>query len=90
MPRLSLFLGALAVAWAASPSMADGNTRTALYEVMRFTDPLKELVLQGSSAAELKAGAIKQGMISLRMAGILKVMNGTTTPEEVLRVTMAD
>ncbi len=64
--------------------------RVALYEVMRFTDPLKELVLQGSSAAELKAGAIKQGMISLRMAGILKVMNGTTTPEEVLRVTMAD
>ena len=35
MPRLSLFLGALAVAWAASPSMADNNTRTALYEVMR-------------------------------------------------------
>jgi len=35
MPRLSLFLEALAVAWAASPSMADNNTRTALYEVMR-------------------------------------------------------
>ncbi len=64
--------------------------RVALYEVMRFSDPLKELVLQGSSSAELKAGAIKHGMISLRMAGISKVMNGTTTPEEILRVTMSD
>jgi type IV pilus assembly protein PilB len=64
--------------------------RVALYEVMKFTDPLKELVLQGSSSAELKAAAIKHGMTSLRMAGILKVMAGVTTPEEVLRVTMAD
>jgi type IV pilus assembly protein PilB len=64
--------------------------RVALYEVMRFTDPLKELVLQGSSSAELKAAAIKGGMTSLRMAGTLKVLNGTTTPEEVMRVTMAD
>ncbi len=64
--------------------------RVALYEVMRFTDPLKELVLQGSSSAELKAAAIKHGMTSLRMAGILKILAGTTTPEEVGRVTMAD
>ncbi len=64
--------------------------RVALYEVMRFSDPLKELVLQGSSSAELKAAAIKHGMISLRMAGISKILNGTTTPEEVGRVTMAD
>ena len=64
--------------------------RVALYEVMKFGDPLKELVLQGSSSAELKAAAIKHGMISLRMAGTLKVMNGVTTPEEVMRVTMAD
>jgi type IV pilus assembly protein PilB len=64
--------------------------RVALYEVMRFNDALKELVLQGSSSAELKAAAIKGGMTSLRMAGILKVLAGTTTPEEVMRVTMAD
>jgi type IV pilus assembly protein PilB len=64
--------------------------RVALYEVMRFTDPLKELVLQGSSSAELKAAAIKHGMTSLRMAGITKILGGTTTPEEVGRVTMAD
>jgi len=64
--------------------------RVALYEVMRFTDALKEMVLQGSSTAELKAAAIKGGMITLRMSGILKVMEGMTTTEEVLRVTMAD
>ncbi len=64
--------------------------RVALYEVMRFADSLKELVLQGSSSAELKAGAIRNGMTTLRAAGILKVLAGVTTPEEVMRVTMAD
>ncbi len=64
--------------------------RVALYEVMRFTDDLKERVLQGASAAELKAAAIKNGMLTLRMSGIRKILDGVTTPEEVLRVTMAD
>jgi type IV pilus assembly protein PilB len=64
--------------------------RIALYEVMRFTDELKELVLGGASGAELKATAIKGGMSTLRMSGIRKVIEGVTTPEEVLRVTMAD
>ena len=64
--------------------------RVALYEVMRFTDDLKELVLQGASTAELKMAAIKSGMSSLRMSGINKILDGTTTPEEVGRVTMAD
>jgi type IV pilus assembly protein PilB len=64
--------------------------RVALYEVMRFQDELKERVLQGASAAELKVEAIRRGMSSLRMSGIKKVLEGTTTPEEILRVTMAD
>ena len=64
--------------------------RVALYEVMRFNDTLKEMVLQGSSTAELKAAAIKQGMVTLRMAGIMKVLDGVTTTEEILRVTMSD
>jgi type IV pilus assembly protein PilB len=64
--------------------------RVALYEVMRFSDDLKEMVLQGASAAELKVGAIKKGMSTLRMSGIRKVIEGITTPEEILRVTMAD
>jgi type IV pilus assembly protein PilB len=64
--------------------------RVALYEVMRFHDELKEMVLQGASAAELKAAAIKRGMITLRMAGIRKMLEGVTTAEEIMRVTMAD
>ncbi len=64
--------------------------RVALYEVMRFTDTLKELVLTGASTAELKAAAVKGGMSSLRMSGIAKVIAGVTTTEEVGRVTMGD
>jgi type IV pilus assembly protein PilB len=64
--------------------------RVALYEVMRFGDDLKERVLQGASGAELKAAAIKLGMATLRASGIKKVLEGITTPEEILRVTMAD
>jgi type IV pilus assembly protein PilB len=47
-------------------------------------------VLQGASGAELKAAAIKLGMATLRASGIKKVLEGITTPEEILRVTMAD
>jgi type IV pilus assembly protein PilB len=64
--------------------------RVALYEVMPFVDPLKELVLQGASAAELKAEMIRQGYPSLRMSGIQKILEGVTTPEEVLRTTVED
>jgi type IV pilus assembly protein PilB len=64
--------------------------RVALYEVMRFSDHLKEMVLQGASTAELKASAIKNGMLTLRMSGIEKVLAGVTTTEEVGRVTMGD
>jgi type IV pilus assembly protein PilB len=64
--------------------------RVALYEVMRFSEDLKEMVLQGASSAELKAGAVKKGMSTLRMSGIRKVIEGMTTPEEIMRVTMAD
>jgi type IV pilus assembly protein PilB len=64
--------------------------RIALYEVMPFSEPLKELVLQGASTAEVKAEAIRQGMKSLRMSGIEKLQSGITTVEEVLRVSVAD
>jgi type IV pilus assembly protein PilB len=64
--------------------------RVALYEVMRFSDNLKEMVLQGASTAELKVASVKQGMATLRASGIKKIMEGMTTPEEVMRVTMGD
>ena len=64
--------------------------RVALYEVMPFTEGLKELVLQGASAAELKTQMIREGTDSLRIAGIKKIIEGMTTPEEVLRCTVED
>jgi len=64
--------------------------RIALYEVMPFSDALKELVLQGASAAEIKAEMIRQGVRTLRMAGIQKILEGVTTAEEVLRTTVED
>jgi type IV pilus assembly protein PilB len=57
---------------------------------MKFSDGLKEMVLQGASTAELKAASVKAGMLSLRMSGIEKVLAGVTTTEEVGRVTMGD
>jgi type IV pilus assembly protein PilB len=64
--------------------------RIALYEVMPFGEELKELVLQGASTTEIKAESIRLGMKTLRMAGLTKLLEGTTTPEEVLRVSSAD
>lgn len=64
--------------------------RIALYEVMVLGEELKEMILQGASTAELKAEAIRLGMQTLRMAGLKKIAEGTTTPEEVSRVSAAD
>ncbi|MEW6137569.1 MAG: type IV-A pilus assembly ATPase PilB [Thermodesulfobacteriota bacterium] len=64
--------------------------RVALYEVMPITDEIKELILAGASAMELKREAIRLGMDTLRMAGIKKLKQGITTISEVVRSTMAD
>jgi type IV pilus assembly protein PilB len=62
--------------------------RTGLYEVMEINDELRELILVGASALELKKKAIEQGMITLRRSGLTKVALGQTTMEEVLRETV--
>jgi len=62
--------------------------RTGLYEVMEVDDEIKELVLVGASALELKKKAIERGMITLRRSGLIKVAAGMTTLEEVARETI--
>jgi type IV pilus assembly protein PilB len=62
--------------------------RTGLYEVMEVDDEIKELVLVGASALELKKKAIERGMITLRRSGLTKVALGMTTLEEVARETI--
>ena len=64
--------------------------RVALYEVMVLSDPVKDLVLQGASTAELKTEAIRLGMATLRRSGLNKINEGMTTLEEILRVTASD
>ena len=64
--------------------------RIALYEVMPMNDEVRELVLAGASAMEIKREAVRLGMNSLRMAGIGKLKDGVTTVNEVARTTMAD
>ena len=64
--------------------------RVALYEVMVMRDPLKEAVLQGFSATELKAEAIRIGMKTLRKAAITKLLEGTTSMTEVVRCSAPD
>ncbi len=62
--------------------------RVGLYEVLEVTDELRELILVGASALELRKKAIEQGMITLRRSGLLKVAQGITTLEEVIRETV--
>jgi type IV pilus assembly protein PilB len=62
--------------------------RTGLYEVMEVDDEIKELVLVGASAVELKKKAIERGMLTLRRSGLIKVALGMTTLEEVARETI--
>jgi len=62
--------------------------RVGLYEVMEINDELRELILVGASALELKKKALEHGMIALRRSGLIKAAAGLTTLEEVLRETL--
>lgn len=64
--------------------------RVALYEVMDFSEELREFVINGASAAEIKAEAIRLGMQTLRVAALNKFKEGVTTTEEVSRTSAAD
>jgi len=59
-----------------------------LYEVMEVSDELRELVLVGASALELKKKSLEFGMITLRRSGLIKAAAGMTTLEEVVRETV--
>jgi len=61
--------------------------RAGLYEVMTLTPALRRMILQGESADELKQTAIEEGMLTLRMDGIVKLRKGITTLEEVVKET---
>ncbi len=62
--------------------------RVGLFEVLSFTDEIRDMILSGASSIELKRKAIEEGMISLRMSGLQKIKEGQTTLDEVLRETV--
>jgi type IV pilus assembly protein PilB len=62
--------------------------RVGLYEVMEITDELRELIIIGASAMELRKKAIELGMITLRESGLYKIREGITTVEEVVKETV--
>ncbi len=62
--------------------------RMGLFEVLLFSDEIRDMILSGASSIELKRRAVEEGMVTLRMAGLNKVREGVTTLEEVLRETV--
>jgi len=64
--------------------------RLAVFEVMEINEELKEFILSGASALEIKREAIRQGMMTLRQSALVKLKQGITTIEEVVRNTAAD
>ena len=62
--------------------------RVALIEVMAIDDTIRDLILSGGTAIDIKKRAAETGMISLRRSGLIKIKDGTTTIEEVVRETI--
>ncbi len=63
--------------------------RAGLYEVMSLTPEVRRMILKGASTSELQEQAVKEGMLTLRMDGLVKIKKGITTLEEVVKETAA-
>jgi len=61
--------------------------RQGIYEVMAMTPRLRKLIMQNVGAQDIKEAAVAEGMLTLRMDGLLKVMKGITTLDQVIRET---
>ena len=64
--------------------------RTALFEVMKVDDDLRDMILNRSQSREIKKKAMEKGMLTLRRSGLVKIKKGVTSVEEVLRETVRD
>ena len=62
--------------------------RVGLYEVMEISEGIRDLIMVGATAVELKRKALEEGMLTLRMSGLEKIKAGIATVEEVLRETV--
>jgi type IV pilus assembly protein PilB len=62
--------------------------RVALIEVIEISEEIREMILSGASSIEIKRKGIEEGMISLRRSGLVKIKEGITSIEEVVRETV--
>jgi type II secretory ATPase GspE/PulE/Tfp pilus assembly ATPase PilB-like protein len=64
--------------------------RAAIYEICMVSPRIQDMIVAGKAASALKAVAVEEGMVPLRQYGWIKVYEGVTTIEEVVRVTAAE
>ena len=61
--------------------------RKGIFEIMLMNDEIKEMIVRKESANQLMKASVRNGMKTLRIDGINKVVEGDTSVEEVLRLT---
>jgi len=64
--------------------------RIGIYEALNSSSPIQKMIVAGSTSEDLEATAIKEGMLTMQLDGLIKALRGLTTIEEVLRVTAQD
>ena len=64
--------------------------RVGLFELMIMSNEIRDAIMNNAQSDELRELAVKQGMVSLRTAGIAACFDGTTTPDEVIRETILE
>ena len=76
------------------PNSNNHNTgykgKTAIHEILEVNSDMRKLIFDNARQNDIKDLAVKNGMTPLRDAGIQKVIDGTTTIEEILRATVED
>jgi type II secretory ATPase GspE/PulE/Tfp pilus assembly ATPase PilB-like protein len=89
LTRLGLPAGSVFTRGTGCPACAGRGYRgrMGIYELLTVTPEVRRMVMERRSSEEVKGQAVKEGMLTLRQDGLTKVHAGTTTPEEVLRVT---
>jgi type IV pilus assembly protein PilB len=62
--------------------------RVGVFEIMEISENLRDRIIHGAQVTELRSVAIEEGMSTLRMSGLMKVRDGVTTLDEIVRETM--
>lgn len=61
--------------------------RMGIYEVLRNSEDIQKLIVSNATSEEIQSEAIKEGMVTMQLDGLIKALLGMTSIEEILRVT---